>query len=129
MVRMMEFYRVRLPPTIISRVGDVDRHHACVVDEIDAWCCGKITRASEFTRQRHLVFCRREKVGGGLRVELSTLAPVFFDCRDQRVKSQLNLGSVIARFRGLVCTMTSEGQACEKVVVADGRWLTIEVLR
>ena len=44
MVTMMGIYRVRVPPTMISRVGEADRHHACDVDWVDVRCCGKFTR-------------------------------------------------------------------------------------
>jgi hypothetical protein len=59
MVGMMEFYRVRLPPTIITRVRDADRHHACVVDGVEARWCGRITRAYRVHATE--IFCRREK--------------------------------------------------------------------
>lgn len=62
-------------------------------------------------------------------MEISTLSPVLIDCRDKQVSFQLNLVSVIAVFQGFVFTITGEGQACGKVVVADGKRLTIEVLR
>lgn len=67
------------------------------------------------------------EVGGGLWVEISIskVIPVLIDCRQTREKSKLNLECVIARFRGIVCTMKSRDRACGKVVVADRWWLTI----
>lgn len=42
------------------------------------------------------IFCRREKVGGGLWVEISMSGLAVIDRRDKRMDSQQKLGGLIA---------------------------------
>lgn len=66
MVRMMGYYRVHRSPTIISRVGDAERHHACVCDGVEERLCGQITRAFRLHATKISCRCEKSEAGGGL---------------------------------------------------------------
>lgn len=80
MVGMRVVYRVRLPPTIISRVGIVDRHHACVfLMGVGVVVAVKSRAHMGFTRQRYSAAGR-----SGRRVCVSKILTWFFVFIDRR---------------------------------------------